>query len=158
MVTAIEEALTLSKGTLTDIFDLLDSAVQARMERQAILAGENAPTLHVAVDEAVLHREFGGRQAMYDQLMHLIECVSERLTIQVVPSNMNPHCAGAFAIGTMENGGEVAYVETAVRGIVTSSRDDIEHLNGAWELIRSHAKSQHESLDLIKRTAEERWS
>jgi DNA-binding XRE family transcriptional regulator len=65
---------------------------------------------------------------------------------------------GAFVIGTMGSNEEVAYIETAVRGIVTSSREDIIQLNDSWERVRSHAMSQRESLDFIRRTAEERWT
>jgi Domain of unknown function (DUF5753) len=56
------------------------------------------------------------------------------------------------------DGGEVAYVETAVRGIVTSSREDITRLEDVWETIRTYALSQQESLELIRRTAEEKWT
>jgi transcriptional regulator with XRE-family HTH domain len=135
-----------------------ETAVQARMERQAILTGDDPPTLHVVLDEMVLYREVGGRQVMHSQLTHLMDCVSERLTVQIVPSDVNPHRIGAFTIGTVANGGEVAYIETAIRGIVTSSRDDITHLNGVWETIRTHAAPQRESLEFIRRTVEERWT
>lgn len=135
-----------------------DAAVQARMERQAILAGETPPTLHVVLDEAILYREVGDSKIMHAQLMHLTECVSETVTIQVIPSDANPCPEGAFIIGTMENNDEVAYIETAVRGIVSNSRDDIAALNDSWERVRSHAMSQRESLDLIRKVAKERWT
>lgn len=134
-----------------------ETAVLARMERQAILLGDEPPTLHVVLDEGVLHRNVGGREVMYKQLRHLIECASETLTIQVAPSDENPCRSGAFTIGTLD-GSEVAYIETAVRGIVTSSQNDIAKLNGVWENLRSHTLSQRESLALIERTAEDRWT
>jgi uncharacterized protein DUF5753 len=128
------------------------------MDRQGILASDAPPTLHVVLDEAAMYREVGGGQAMFDQLQHLSQCVSERLTVQIIPSDVNPCHIGAFVIATIDGSGEVAYIETAVRGIVTSSRDDVTHLNGTWEKIRSHALSQRESLNFIRRTAEERWA
>jgi hypothetical protein len=94
---------------------------------------------------------------MRAQLKHLAASVSEKLTIQVIRSDVSPRLSGAFTIGTV-NGGEVAYVETAVRGIVTSSREDIARLEDVWETIRSYALSQQESLDFIRRTAEARWT
>jgi hypothetical protein len=72
-------------------------------------------------------------------------------------SSVNPHSMGAFILATVD-GGEVAYVETAVRGMVTSSRDDIACLSDAWESIRTFALPQQESIEFIKRTAEERWT
>jgi hypothetical protein len=135
-----------------------EAAVKSRMERQTILSGESPPTLHVVLDEAVLHREVGGPGVMRKQLEYLCECVSERLTVQIIPSDANPCPEGAFILATMGSNEEVAYIETAVRGIVTSSRDDIAALNDSWEKIRSHAMSQRESLDFIRRMAEERWT
>jgi uncharacterized protein DUF5753 len=60
-------------------------------------------------------------------------------------------------IGSADTG-EVAYIETAIRGIVSGSRDDLTHLNGVWESIRTHALSQRESLGFIRKIAEERWT
>ncbi|MFL5911677.1 MAG: Scr1 family TA system antitoxin-like transcriptional regulator [Gaiellaceae bacterium] len=48
------------------------------------------PALHAVLDEMVLYREIGGPQVMNDQLNHLTECVSEKLTVQIVPSDVNP--------------------------------------------------------------------
>ncbi|MEV0398770.1 helix-turn-helix transcriptional regulator [Actinoallomurus sp. NPDC050550] len=131
-------------------------AVQTRIERQAILSADPPPKLHFVIDEAVLYRDKGGSKVMHDQLMRLVECVSEQTTVQVVPSDASPRLSGAFTIGTID-GSEVAYVDTAVRGIVTSSHEDIATLEDVWETIRSHALSLRESLNYIRRTAEEKW-
>jgi transcriptional regulator with XRE-family HTH domain len=134
-----------------------EAAVQARMERQSILTGDSPPTLRVVLDEAVLYRNRGGAQVMHNQLKHLVENVSERLTVQIIPSDVSPGLSGAFTIGIVD-GRRVAYVETAVRGIVTSSNEDLDCLEDAWEAIRTYALSQQESLDFIRRTAEEKWT
>jgi transcriptional regulator with XRE-family HTH domain len=134
-----------------------DAAVQTRIERQSILAEDPPPTLRAVIDEAVLYRGKGGPQVMHDQLTHLVDSVSERLSVQVIPSDVNPRLSGAFAIGTVD-GAQVAYVETAVRGIVTSGREDLTRLEEVWEAIRTYALSQQESVDFIRRTAEERWT
>ncbi|MCO5992089.1 helix-turn-helix domain-containing protein [Actinoallomurus rhizosphaericola] len=134
-----------------------EAAVTARMERQAIRQRETPPALHFVIDEGVLYQERGGPKVMYDQLMALADAVSPRLTVQVVRSSMNPRSLGAFTIATVD-GNDVAYVETAVRGIVTSSRDDLAALSEGWETIRAHAMPQHESIDFIRNIAEERWT
>lgn len=94
---------------------------------------------------------------MHDQLIALADAASPRLTIQVVRSAVNPRSLGTCTIATVD-GNDVAYVETAVKGIVTSSRDDLAVLSEAWESIKAHAMPQHESIDFIRRTAEERWT
>lgn len=133
------------------------AAVKARMERQEILTGDAPPTLRCVLDEAVLYRCKGGPQVMHNQLKRLIENVSAKLTVQIIRSDVSPGLSGAFAIGTVD-GRAVGYVETAVRGIVTSSAEDISGLEDAWESIRTYALPQQESLEFIQRTAEERWT
>ncbi|GLY91050.1 helix-turn-helix domain-containing protein [Actinoallomurus iriomotensis] len=134
-----------------------ESAVAARMQRQEILSRDNPPTLHFVVDETVLLHEIGGAKVMRAQLEHLVNSVSPtQLTVQVVRSSKNPHSLGSFIIATIDDS-EVAYVETALRGIVTSARDDVANLTSIWEFIRAFALSQEESIELIKRTMEERW-
>ncbi|MCO5969838.1 helix-turn-helix domain-containing protein [Actinoallomurus soli] len=135
-----------------------EAAVAARMERREILTRNDPPppVLHFVLDEAVLYRGRGGPKVMHDQLMHLADSVGPRLTIQVVRSDVNPRSLGAYILATVD-GRDVAYLETAVRGLVTSTQEDIAILSGAWESVRSFAMPQHESIDFIRRTAEERW-
>jgi transcriptional regulator with XRE-family HTH domain len=134
-----------------------EKAVEARMERQKIFDGDDPPRMHFVIDEAVLHRERGGPEVMRAQLEHLVKMVSHRVTIQIIRSKDNPFSAGAFTIATVD-GSEVAYVETAVRGIVTSAREDIETLSENWETIRAFALPQRESIEFIQKVAEERWT
>jgi transcriptional regulator with XRE-family HTH domain len=133
-----------------------ETAVEARMKRQEIFVRDTPPIMHFVLDEGVLIHEIGGPEVMRAQLEHLINLVSQRLTIQVVRSSRNPHANGAFIIATIGDA-EVAYVETAIRGVVTSSRDDIASLTTSWESIRTYALPQEESIEFIKRTVEERW-
>jgi|tagenome__1003787_1003787.scaffolds.fasta_scaffold20831882_2 transcriptional regulator with XRE-family HTH domain len=135
-----------------------ESAIAARMQRQEILARENPPTLHFVIDETVLLHQIGDSKVMHAQLEHLVELISPpRLTIQVVRTARNPHSLGSFILATLD-GPEVAYVETAVRGIVTSGRDDITSLSATWEAIRTFALPQQESIEFIEKTMEERWT
>jgi transcriptional regulator with XRE-family HTH domain len=134
-----------------------EKAVEARIERQQILGREDPPRMHFVIDEAVLYRERGGPEVMRTQLEHLANVISHRVTIQVIRSKDNPFSAGAFTLATVD-GSEVAYVETAVRGIVTSAREDIDCLSEVWETIRSFALPQQESIEFVRRVAEERWT
>ena len=49
-------------------------------------------------------------------------------------------------------------METAIRGIVTSSREDIADLTATWEAVRTFALSQRESTEFIRHVIEERWT
>jgi hypothetical protein len=134
-----------------------EAAVQARMDRQEIFTGDSPPTMRTVLDETVLYRDKGGAQVMHNQLKHLAELVTERLTIQIVPAGVSPRLSGSFVLATVD-GREVAYVDTAIRGIVTSSHEDISRLEDVWETIRTYALSQQESLDFIRKVAEEKWT
>lgn len=155
---SIIPGLLQTEGYARALLNDNDSAVRTRLERQDILTRENPPTLHFVIDELVLLHEVGDAKVMHEQLDHLVNLISPpRLTIQVVRSTSNPHSMGPFIIAAVD-GGEVAYIETAVRGIVTSSRDDIASLSATWEAIRTFALPQQESIEFIKKTAEERWT
>lgn len=140
------------------VLDGDEAAVTTRLERQAILKNEKPPTLRCVLDETVLTRGFGGAKVMREQLEHLVNSVSAQVAVQIVPCGVrHAGLPGAFTIATVD-GSDVAYVETAVRGLVTSNRDDIARLIDVWESIRTCTLSQRESIELIKRTAEERWT
>jgi transcriptional regulator with XRE-family HTH domain len=134
-----------------------EASLAQRMDRQKILTRDDPPTLHVVLDEAVLYQARGGRDVMREQLEHLLVSVSPRLSIQIVRSEKNPRSLGAFNIATVD-GAEVGYVETAIRGIVTSNREDVADLLAAWEAVRTFALSQEESIEFIRKVIEERWS
>jgi hypothetical protein len=137
-----------------------EAAVQARMARQEILTrNDPAPPLLVCVlDEGVLQREMGGPEVMRDQLRHLVEVASERISVHVIPSGRHRGVAGSFVLATLADRSEVAYVETAARGITTGEPQDLTTLTERFESIRSRALPVDQSLDLITRTAKERWS
>jgi transcriptional regulator with XRE-family HTH domain len=134
-----------------------EAGVTQRMDRQQILTRDNPPMLHVVLDEAVLYQGRGGPKVMRAQLEHLIASVGPHLTLQVVRSEKNPRSTGAFIIATVDDA-EVGYVETAIRGIVTSSREDVAELLAAWEAIRTFAFSQEESIEFIRKVIEEKWT
>ncbi|UQA97792.1 DUF5753 domain-containing protein [Streptomyces halobius] len=61
-------------------------AVEFRMQRQELLAGERPPRLHAIIHEAALRPSLGSREVMRGQLLKLIE-VSRRpeVAIQILP-------------------------------------------------------------------------
>src|SRR5205814_5536686 len=48
--------------------DVLEARVEVRMARQRVLTREPALRVTAVLDEAVLHRAYGGRQILHDQL------------------------------------------------------------------------------------------
>lgn len=137
-----------------------ETAVAARMERQSILTREHPPPPHVSVlmDESVLYRNIGGPKVMHDQLDRLVSSVSRRVSLYIVPSEDHDGLSGSFVLATLENRSEVAYVDTAVKGFTVSSDEDITTLTESLLELRSRALSAKDSMALISRTMEERWT
>ena len=96
---------------------------------------------------------------MKEQLLHLAASESGQIHIQIVPNGIaHPGSVGALVIANLDDGREVAYCETAIKGVTTGDRNDLRTLDTNFDEIRSHALPVEQSIDLIQRTAEERWS
>lgn len=138
-----------------------DEAVTARIARQGILTRDDPPpTAMVALlAESVLDHLVGSAEVMRAQLNHLMT-LSElpNLTVQLVRNNGRPAgTGGAFVLATMEDRSEVAYLETAVRGITTDDPVDLAGLSHILRQLRARALPEDMSRDLIGK-ALERWT
>jgi hypothetical protein len=135
-----------------------EMAVGRRLSRQRILDRPEPPTLHIVLDESVLWRNVGGPGVMREQLSHLVETSSRKVQIQILPNGGHLATQGPFVLATLENGSTAAYLETAVRGLIATSPEDLARADAAWEAIKGDALPVGMSMELIKRTAEERWT
>ncbi|MBC6459446.1 helix-turn-helix domain-containing protein [Actinomadura sp. HBU206391] len=137
-----------------------EAAVEARIARQSVLTREDPPPplLVCVLDETVLRREVGSPAIMYAQLRHLVQAASERVSIHVIPSRRHRGISGSFVLATLEDRSEVAYIDTAARGVTTGEPQDLRILTEKFESIRSRALPVDQSPDLITRTADELWT
>jgi transcriptional regulator with XRE-family HTH domain len=141
--------------------DKLDEQVAARMGRQAMLAGAEAPQMWCVLDESVLRRSIGGAKVMRAQLEHLAGLAERpRMTIQVIPAAAGAHAGllGAFVIATVEGSPGIVYLETAAEGQVTDSPAVVAHVAFRFDCLRSEALPWSASRDLIMKVAEDRWT
>ncbi|WP_121432617.1 helix-turn-helix domain-containing protein [Actinomadura pelletieri] len=170
--TVESEASELTEYSLTVVPGLLQTpayanailhgdkeAVDARLKRQEILRREKPPALTVLLDEAVLYRETGTKEIMREQLEYLISMAGPNLTIQIVP-NRGEHAgnSGAFVVATLQDRSEVAYVESGYRGLTLSEPDALATIAKTLRELRSLALPMAASIELIRRTVEERWT
>lgn len=137
----------------------VEELVAARMERQAILDGDDAPTLVVCLHEGVLTCPVGGVEVMAEQLEHLIE-MSQRpkIVVQVVPQSVGAVAglAGMFTIATLNNGdAEVVYFETVATGQLVDDGDAVAACVTAFEVLRGEALPREQSRELIRERAKE---
>lgn len=138
-------------------------AADARLARQSILNGDgraNAPTLVLLIDEQALYRLVGSAETMKEQLEHLVVLSAlSNVTLQVVlGSGEHDGNMGAFALATMEDRSEVAYVETAIRGITTDNPSELATLARTLVDLGSRALPQQMSCELIGKVIHEKWT
>ncbi|MGK5557193.1 helix-turn-helix domain-containing protein [Actinomadura kijaniata] len=137
-----------------------EDAVEARLKRQEVLTRtQPAPVLLVALfDERVLERAVCSREAMYEQIEHLLEMSGlPNVIVQIVPDD----CAdagngGAFVMATLEDRTQVAHLDTEVRGITTDDPEDLASLDRSLAILRGRALPEDQSRDVMRK-ALERW-
>jgi transcriptional regulator with XRE-family HTH domain len=136
-------------------------AVSARMGRQEILHRQDSPppALSALLAESTLTNEVGGSDVMREQLEHLLSAPTSRISIQVIRSPLPPAgIAGAFCMATLPDRSELAYVETAARGLTLNEPSDIQTISDRYDTLRSRALPVDLSRDHIQMIMEERWT
>ena len=134
----------------------VDKRLQARIHRQTILARENAPTLDVILDEAVLRRPVGGRDVMRGQLAALL-AAGERpnVSIRVVPIEIGIY--PSIGNGSVILFGfprpidpDVAYIESFAGGIFVEDVGEVRRCRFELDRISETALSEEDSAALIR--------
>ncbi|GAA4332743.1 Scr1 family TA system antitoxin-like transcriptional regulator [Actinomadura luteofluorescens] len=136
-------------------------ATDARLARQSVLTRTDpvAPRLIYVLPELVLWYDVGGPDVMRAQLQHLVDAIGPRLSVQVIPNGVpHPGNEGAFVLATLPDGKEIALAETAARGIMMDTREDISRLKDRFDAICTQALPTSMSADLITRTIGEKWN
>src|SRR6185312_17520307 len=94
---------------------------------QSIFRSDSPPRLCAILDEAVLHRQIGGRECMAAQLRHLADLADRpNIELRVLPFSAGAHASptGAFRIFNIEKPfPEVGYAETPKGAIYVESPD-----------------------------------
>ncbi|MGA5606058.1 DUF5753 domain-containing protein [Streptomyces griseoincarnatus] len=134
----------------------IDRRVAVRLERQQRLISDNAPQVHVVLDESALRRPYGTREVMRDQLHHLMDMSElENVWLQIVPLSVGGRSsgAGAFTILTFPEPelSDVVYVEQLTSALYLDKRWDVSQYEMAlWELLEDSLIPE-KSRDLLRR-------
>ena len=109
------------------------------------------------LDEAVLHREVGGKATMAEQLHHLAK-LPKQVTLQVVPfhSGGYPGVRGAFSIFEFDENMHtpVVYVEGQAGNLYLEKETDLRRCNLAYSHMTAAAlQREQESAKLIAEVA-----
>ncbi|MFF7335215.1 helix-turn-helix domain-containing protein [Streptomyces sp. NPDC090306] len=133
----------------------VERRVALRLERQKYLVSENAPDLHVVIDEAALRRPAGDRETMRGQIQHLIE-VSEspNVRLQIMPFSFGGHSgeSGAFTILGFPDSdlSDVVYLEQLTSALYLDKQEDVAQYERALTELQSDSPSPDESRDLLR--------
>jgi transcriptional regulator with XRE-family HTH domain len=143
------------RGTLPSASqDEIESRVAARMERQPVLAKDEAPKLWAIVDEAALRRLVGGREVMRGQAARLLEARSlPNVTMQVIPygAGAHPGMDGSFVILNFPDGDDpIVYVESAAGGLFLEEDAEMRRYILMFEHLRAAASGLDATAELLE--------
>ncbi|KAB8165787.1 helix-turn-helix domain-containing protein [Streptomyces sp. 3MP-14] len=127
--------------------------VALRMRRKRVFALEEPPYFWAIMDEAAFKRPIGGREVMREQMAHLIEAAqSPHITIQVLPfaQGAHPMLGGSLSLYTLRNGSTIGYIESFVTGEPVESPRRIVESTQRFDIARSKALPESESLALMQ--------
>ncbi|MFD0304372.1 helix-turn-helix domain-containing protein [Streptomyces sp. NPDC127119] len=136
--------------------------VELRMRRAQLLHREDAPQLWAIIDESVLLRVLGSREAMREQLSHLID-MSQRphVVLQIVPLDVTNASAPAIPITYLRFGGldlpDVVYLEHIRSAHFLEDRDETEEYRLTLDRLADEALTPRASLEMLRTTTEQRY-
>ncbi|GED86545.1 transcriptional regulator [Streptomyces sp. 6-11-2] len=145
--------------------DVIESRVDARIRRQAILDRTPAVHLWVIIDDAVLRRNVGGPGVMTEQIDHM-QVMAQRpnVDIQVLRFGAGAHAGGSgghFVILGRDDESDplssvnVVYLELHRRGLYLDAPEEVQNYKLMFDYLRSQASDTSASLDLLAAAREE---
>lgn len=138
-----------------------EELVAERLERQQrVLDSQNPPVYEALLDESILYRRVGGPEVMVEALAHLIEMAGkDEIIVRIVPLTANlKRFAHSFILAAVSSGKQVAYLSSARKGRIEEEQSEISELRRTWLHLSAAALSQIDSIALIQKAIEERWS
>ncbi|MFD8886399.1 Scr1 family TA system antitoxin-like transcriptional regulator [Streptomyces erythrochromogenes] len=133
----------------------IEAHVAARMDHRKLLDKPSPPWLVAIIDEAALRRETGGREAMREQLGHLIEMSKRRtVNVQILPTQ-GVAVAGSFTLLTRKSGARTAYTEGFNTGSYVEDQAEVLRFQRVYDLLQQGALSAKESTELMQDIAKD---
>ncbi|MGX1673525.1 helix-turn-helix domain-containing protein [Streptomyces sp. NPDC055400] len=133
--------------------------VELRLRRQSLLEGEDAPTLWVVMEEAVLHRAVGTPDVMREQIERLLD-VSElaHISIDIVPFAAGAHVGACAPFTYFRFEGpelpDIVYSELLSASVYLDQREDVvAHLEAHTRM--ALLTSSEDSRSLLNRMRKE---
>ncbi|MGW3661009.1 helix-turn-helix domain-containing protein [Streptomyces sp. NPDC005151] len=132
----------------------VDALVDVRMERQALLAREDAPKLWAIIDEAALRRISGAPAVLKGQIEHLLDLEPRtNITLQLLPfdAGFHPGLYGSFMLmGFPEPNPDVVWVENLTNSVYFEGSEDVGRYTEVFDHLRATALGPPETRSRIK--------
>ncbi|MGD1218486.1 MULTISPECIES: helix-turn-helix domain-containing protein [Streptomyces] len=161
--TAAYARAVVERGLPTAPSSEVERRVEMRMRRRELLHRADTPQLWAVLDESVLLRVLGSRDVMREQLQYLMD-MAERphVTLQIVPLDVTNASAPAIPITYLRFGGldlpDIVYLEHIRSANFLEDRDETEEYRLALDRLGDEALTPRESLELLKKTAADRYA
>jgi hypothetical protein len=138
--------------------ELVEPRVEARMQRQLILAKDKPPKLDIILDEGVLRRTVGSRKVMARQLHVLME-VADRSDVRlwVVPLEMGGNAGFycSFYTFNFPNDESVVLLESKTSAVYLEDKEKIDIFRRHAAKLGQVALNPAQSVGLVARIARE---
>lgn len=153
----------VERGLPTASASEVQRRVELRTRRTQLLLRPDAPRLWAVIDESVLLRVLGSREVMREQLGHLIEMAQRpNVTVQIILLDVTNASAPGFPITYLRFGGldlpDIVYLEHIRSANFLEDRDETEEYRIALDRLADEALTPQESLALLRRTVDDRYS
>jgi hypothetical protein len=138
--------------------DVIETRVMLRMNRQKVLRREEPPRLCLVIDEAVLHRDVGGRVVMRRQMERLLEAGRRPgIELQVLPFSAGVHGALAGSFLIVEFGDDrpaIVHSEGLTGGVFRTREAELAIYRKVFADLRDRSLSREASRELIAHVGE----
>jgi hypothetical protein len=138
--------------------DRLDELVEARLKRQHMFDGPEAPNALVVLDEVVLRRRIGSAKNMHDQLVHVADMsMRPTVSVQVIEarSGAHPGMSGSFQILSVYGKPDMMSIEAVGEDQIVERAALLQRMTVTFDRLWGYALSCVASRDLILELAEE---
>jgi transcriptional regulator with XRE-family HTH domain len=138
----------------------VETFVDVRMARQAILSKEEPVQLRVILGEGALRQVVGDAEVMRVQLMHLVEMGRRpNVMLQILPYSSGVSTGMSAPFVTLELSGpgalEVVYLEHLTGGLYIEDEAEVRRYMLAFEHLRASALPTAQSIKMIAEMAKE---
>lgn len=137
----------------------VDGLVRVRMGRQAVLRDPGGPSVQIILDESVLWRYVGSREAMREQWERLLELPS-KVALRIRPLDAEPHVAvmSSFTIFHPRESSidpAVVNLESAFHDSSWEDHEEVARFSSAFEELKGTSLHPDESRETITRLLRE---